>query len=78
MLTHGLYREFINQEIRHDKEDPKEPSHFDYKFLKSKAGPLYTSKENEEAQPLVDQQQKRKDIHKFSFERKKYGGIRMC
>jgi len=38
----------INQEIQEDKEDPKEPSHFDYKYLKSKAGPLYKTKDNDE------------------------------
>lgn len=39
-------RELINNEIIVDKEDPKEPSHFDYKYIKSKEGPLF--KENEE------------------------------
>jgi hypothetical protein len=33
--------DFINQEILEDQEDPKEPGHFDYKYIKSKAGPLY-------------------------------------
>ena len=33
--------ELINEEIKDDKNDPKEPSHYDYKYLRSKAGPLY-------------------------------------
>ena len=37
--------DFINQEIIEDQEDPKEPSHFDYKYIKSKAGPLYKQKD---------------------------------
>jgi len=44
----------INEEIKEDKNDPKEPSHYDYKYLSSKAGPLYqiNPKENDEV-PLV-------------------------
>jgi len=79
-----LYRdELINEEIKEDKNDPKEPSHYDYKYLSSKAGPLYVTKENDEV-PLVDGQndmtvkQKQQTIVKMSFERKKYGGVRMC
>ena len=57
-----------------DQEDPREPSHFDYKYLKSKAGPLYkTEQKDAEQQPLVNKQG-----NKQIFERKKYGGIRMC
>ena len=50
-----LFRdELINEEIKEDKNDPKEPSHYDYKYLRSKAGPLYqlNPKENDEV-PLV-------------------------
>ena len=50
-----LFRdELINEEIKEDKNDPKEPSHHDYKYLRSKAGPLYqlNPKENDEV-PLV-------------------------
>ena len=41
-------RELINQEIQEDRDDPKEPAHFDYKYIKSMAAPLYiTTKPNE-------------------------------
>ena len=52
-----LCRDFINKEIINDQEDPKEPSHFDYKYLKSKAGPLYKGDQKEsdnETHPLVN------------------------
>ena len=42
------FREFTNNEIKEDQEDPKEPSHFDYKYIKSMAGPLYKLKNDPE------------------------------
>jgi len=66
--------DFTNKEIIDDQQDPKKPSHLDYKYIKSKAGPLYKLGDKpEERTPLVQP-----TIIKQSFERKKYGGIRMC
>ena len=36
-----FFREFVNDEILQDLEDPKDPHHYDYRYLKSKSGPLY-------------------------------------
>ena len=36
-----FFREFVNDEILNDLEDPKDPHHYDYRYLKSKTGPLY-------------------------------------
>ena len=36
-----FFREFVNNEILQDLEDPKDPHHYDYRYLKSKSGPLY-------------------------------------
>jgi len=33
--------ELINQEIEEDRNDPREPAHFDYKYIRSEAAPLY-------------------------------------
>ena len=32
---------FLNDGIESDADDPKEPSHLDYKYIKSEAGPIY-------------------------------------
>ena len=45
-----LFSDFINQEIIEDTDDPREPGHFDYKYIKSKAGPL-----SNETDPLMEQ-----------------------
>ena len=33
--------EFTNEEILEDLKDPREPAHFDYRFLRSEAGPIF-------------------------------------
>ena len=33
--------DFINPTIERDMADPKDPSHFDYRFIRTKAGPVY-------------------------------------
>lgn len=40
-LNKSKQEEFTNTEIQEDAEDPREPGHFDYKYIKSKAGPLF-------------------------------------
>ena len=35
------YEYFENQEIKEDSADPRVPMHFDYRFIKSKSGPLF-------------------------------------
>lgn len=65
--------DFNNQEIIEDQRDPREPSHFDYRFIKCKAGPLHYQ-ENEQ---LIKKPTKAAP-QLMSFERKKFGGIRMC
>ena len=46
--------EFTNEEINEDSKDPREPAHFDYRFLRSGAGPLY------EGEHTLDQSSARK------------------
>jgi hypothetical protein len=82
------YRPLTNFGIEEDIEEPKEQAHLDYRYIKSYEGPMTKPqarggagkgimKENElENQSLL----KKKNLPKvlFSFERKKFGGIRMC
>ena len=66
-------REFVNDEILQDLEDPKDPHHYDYRYLKSKSGPLY--------QGAYPQELPKKQVFvlkQTSIERKAYGGVRMC
>ena len=37
----GRKEQFTNYGIEDDADDPKEPPHLDYKYIKSEAGPLY-------------------------------------
>lgn len=59
LLIYFKNRDFTNHEIEDDQDDPKEPSHFDYKYLKSPAGPLYKSRNaegttGEDTSPLMN------------------------
>lgn len=38
--------DFENNEVRNDRINPREPEHFNYKFIKSKAGPIYLNEFN--------------------------------
>lgn len=50
--------------------------HFDYRFIRSKCGPLYPP---EETDSFIAKKNKSKELFvPISFERKKMGGIRMC
>ena len=53
--------------------DPTEPIHFEYRFIKSKAGPIFKSRETQEE--FLNRLQV---IQPVSFEQKKNGGVRMC
>lgn len=81
MQIHNI-RPLTNYGIEEDADDPKEPAHLDYKYLKSYVGPLSVSerkmiKENDqEKQKLMKHKGKPKPL--ASYERKKYGGVRMC
>jgi len=67
---------FENQEIIEDSADPRVPMHFDYRFIKSKSGPLYPP---DETASFIAKKNKSKELFvPISFERKKMGGIRMC
>ncbi len=39
-ILHYLFSMLMNSGIEEDREYPKEPSHMDYKYLKTEAGPL--------------------------------------
>ena len=56
-----------------DTKDPTETMHFEYRYIKSKAGPLYKAKnENHiifKSKPIIKE---------ASYERKGNGGVRMC
>jgi hypothetical protein len=72
-----------NDAIEDDAEDPKEASHLDYKYLKSYEGPLTkvpiksaAAGAKEDKEQLLKKNKMPKVL--FSFERKKFGGIRMC
>ena len=70
---------FDNQEILEDLHDPREQNHFDYRFIRSKAGPLYVYDKEEERARLINKKVKTKEpMQQMSYERKKHGGIRMC
>jgi hypothetical protein len=84
-----LFRPLTNYGIEEDREEPKEPAHTDYKYLKSNEGPLAKQIDpsgsekdpfsEEEKKPLnISKRGKSKPMPVMSFERKKYGGIRMC
>ena len=71
--------------MEEDAEDPKEPAHLDYKYLKSFEGPLDRSgpqvvmefrNTEAEREELVKQRARAKIIQ--AYERKKFGGIRIC
>jgi len=50
--------------------------HFDYRFIKSKSGPLVPP---DETDSFIAKKNKSKELYvPISFERKKMGGIRMC
>jgi hypothetical protein len=50
--------------------------HFDYRFIKSKSGPMYPV---DETASFIAKRNKEKELFvPLSFERKKAGGIRMC
>jgi hypothetical protein len=69
---------FENQEIVEDMLDPREQNHFDYRFIRSKAGPLYSFGDEGNA-PLINKKFRTKEAPKqMAFEKKKFGGIRMC
>ena len=79
-----VYRQLINYGILEDISEPKEAAHLDYKYLKTFEGPLTQQlcgsmiKENEaESEKLLSTKKKGKKPV-FSFERKKFGGLRMC
>lgn len=68
-----------------DQDDPKEPAHLDYKYLKSFAGPITKTNKNDILEESSSENQKRESLRTKrkpkplpSFERKKFGGIRMC
>lgn len=71
-----------NDAIEDDAEDPKEAAHLDYKYLKSYEGPMAksmprrSSKKGGDTEELI--KKKKMPIPLISFERKKFGGIRMC
>jgi len=72
----------MNEGIEDDIDDPKEAAHHDYKYLRSFEGPMARSEnkangEDREKEKLL---KKKKPVPKVlaSFERKKFGGIRMC
>ena len=78
---------FTNLGIEEDADDPKEPGHLDYKYIKSLAGPLVPSQQHsikeggssaDEKEKLVKRKSKNKYKPMQSVERKKYGGVRMC
>lgn len=50
-----LFREFTNQEYQEDKESPREQAHFDYRFIKSPAGPLFKDDEANEGNALLEE-----------------------
>ena len=41
-----FHRDLINEEIKADRENPKEPNHLEYQYLKSKAGPLFINNDD--------------------------------
>ena len=69
----------MNQEILEDLEDPKDPNHLDYRYLKSKSGPLYEGV-NQQSSEYKVKSEVRTTLHTklTSIERKAYGGVRMC
>lgn len=76
-----------NYGIEEDAEDPKEPAHLDYKYIKSFAGPLAATPTNKSLRESRESAHERSKLLKrkqakpkviYSYERKKYGGIRMC
>lgn len=79
-FTCNLNRPLTNDAIEDDAEDPKEASHLDYKYLKSFEGPLtkqpIKAAKNDDREALIKNKKPPKVL--FSFERKKFGGIRMC
>lgn len=73
--------------MEEDAEDPREPAHLDYKYLKAYAGPLQVNNSSdikEKKQDSSEQEKegllKTKSKAKLlpAYERKRYGGIRMC
>lgn len=64
--------------------NPKEQSHLEYKYLKSYAGPLVAGGKRGIQKPERELDERRGLIKRktqkvlLSYERKKYGGIRMC
>jgi len=51
----GQQEEFTNQEYQEDKESPREQAHFDYRFIKSPAGPLFKDDEANEGKALLEE-----------------------
>lgn len=76
--SNSNFSNFENQEIVEDMLDPREQNHFDYRFIRSKAGPLYSFGDEGNA-PLINKKFRTKEAPKqMAFEKKKFGGIRMC
>ncbi|CDW88034.1 UNKNOWN [Stylonychia lemnae] len=75
-----------NDGIKEDMCQPVEPSHFDLKYLSGYEGPLYQDifhldlGENSDDKHSLLQRSNNKKLfaHYQSFERKKFGGMRMC
>jgi len=44
---------FDNQEIIEDTLDPREPTHFDYRYINCKAGPMYDGEYDRENYKLL-------------------------
>jgi hypothetical protein len=86
LLSITSSRPLTNDAIEEDAEEPKEASHLDYRYLRSYEGPMVKGavmvrRQREESHSLISKHQsskKRKPKLPFSFERKKFGGIRMC
>ena len=73
--TQDKQEPFTNQEMIEDTREPTEAMHFDYKYIKSKAGPLYKNKNETTTHHIF----KAKPIIKScAFETKEGGGVRMC
>ena len=67
---------FDNQEICEDSTAPRAQVHFDYRFIKSYAGPVYPP---EETDSFIERKNANTALYvPVSHERKKMGGIRMC
>jgi hypothetical protein len=71
--TQDKQEQFTNAEMIEDSREPTETMHFDYRYIKSKAGPLYKNKNEThhifKAKPI---------IKSVAYEKKEGGGVRMC